>query len=220
VDEKLARPNGLRLPPQLGGTDPGVDVALAHPHVDVVPAGLPADVRAEELVREEEDVSSGRDRGHDLDRVRGRAADVRFGLHLGAGVDIGDHDGARIFGLPGPELRRGDRIRQGTAGLAVGDEHRPFRAEDLRGLRHEPHPGQHDRAGRTGGGEPGQRQRIADVVGDVLDLGGLVVVRQDHRVPLRGQPPHLVRPARRDRIPAARGDRIPAARREPVRVHQ
>jgi hypothetical protein len=46
---------------------------------------------------------------------------------------------------------------------------------------------------RTGGGKPRQRQRVADVVGDVLDLGGLVVVRQDHGVALGGEVPYLRR---------------------------
>ena len=34
-----------------------------------------------------------------------------------------------------------------------------------------------------GGGLPGEAKRVADVVGDVLDLGALVVVGQDDRVP-------------------------------------
>ena len=38
----------------------------------------------------------------------------------------------------------------------------------------------------------GQRQRVADVVGDVLDLGQLVVVREDHRAALGGERAHLV----------------------------
>ena len=42
--------------------------------------------------------------------------------------------------------------------------------------------------------EPGERERVADVVGDLLDLGPLVVVREDDRVAVRGQPPHPVRP--------------------------
>ena len=33
----------------------------------------------------------------------------------------------------------------------------------------------------------GEAERVADVVGDVLDLGHLVVVREDHGVALRGE---------------------------------
>ena len=43
-------------------------------------------------------------------------------------------------------------------------------------------------------GDPGQRERVADVVGHVLDLRALVVVRQDHRVTLGREPPYLSRP--------------------------
>ena len=38
----------------------------------------------------------------------------------------------------------------------------------------------------------GEPERVADVVGDVLDLGQLVVVGEDHRVALGGERPHLV----------------------------
>ena len=66
-------------------------------------------------------------------------------------------------------------------------------AADLGGFRHEVDPGEHDDAGRAGRGQPGQRERVAHVVGDVLDLGRLVVVREDHRVgrwpPAAGSPP-------------------------------
>ena len=52
--------------------------------------------------------------------------------------------------------------------------------------------------------EPGERERVADVIGDLLDLGPLVVVREDHRAALGGQPPYPVRPlARRPGEPGA-----------------
>ena len=40
-------------------------------------------------------------------------------------------------------------------------------------------------------GDPGQAERVADVVGDVLDLGQLVVVGEDDGVALAGQLAHL-----------------------------
>ena len=39
---------------------------------------------------------------------------------------------------------------------------------------------------------PRQRERVADVIGDVLDLGRLVVVGEDDRVARAGQASHLV----------------------------
>ncbi len=42
------------------------------------------------------------------------------------------------------------------------------------------------------GGLLGEAERVADVVGHVLDLGHLVVVGEDHGVALAGQLAHLV----------------------------
>ena len=44
-----------------------------------------------------------------------------------------------------------------------------------------------DRLGVRGRGLAGEPERVADVVGDVLHLGHLVVVGEDHRVPLGGE---------------------------------
>ncbi len=45
------------------------------------------------------------------------------------------------------------------------------------------------------GGDPGERQRVADMVGDVLDLRALVVVGEDHGVALAGEAAYLCGPA-------------------------
>jgi hypothetical protein len=44
-----------------------------------------------------------------------------------------------------------------------------------------------DRVGARGGRLTREAERIADVVGDVLDLRHLVVVREDHRVARLGE---------------------------------
>ncbi len=46
----------------------------------------------------------------------------------------------------------------------------------------------------TVGRDAGEPERVADVVGDVLDLGQLVVVSQDDRVALLREPANLVGP--------------------------
>ena len=65
-------------------------------------------------------------------------------------------------------------------------------------------------AGRRLAREP---ERVADVVGDVLDLGHLVVVREDHRVALGRQRAHLV--LQRGDLLGASAPRAPGLRREP-----
>ncbi len=46
--------------------------------------------------------------------------------------------------------------------------------------------------GVGGGGLAREAERVAHVVGDVLDLGQLVVVGEDHRVALGGERAHLL----------------------------
>ena len=50
---------------------------------------------------------------------------------------------------------------------------------------------EHDRVGTRLGGLTGEAERVADHVRDVLHLGPLVVVRQDHGVAPSGQLAHL-----------------------------
>src|ERR1700751_1252780 len=108
---------GVCLTAQLLRADPGVHMAFAHPDVDVAAPGLAADMRAEELVGEEEHLAFGRYRRDDLYRVRRCAAHVRLGFDLRAGVDIRDHDRAGVLSLPLAQLSRGDRIRERATGV-------------------------------------------------------------------------------------------------------
>ena len=132
--------------------------------------------------------STGRvrgDRAHDLDRVRRGAADVGLRLHLGGGVDVGDDDGAGVLRLPRAQLVGGQRIGERAAGVR-----RPGSARSCPGERIFAVSAMKCTPQKTivycgrGRGDPRQRQRVADVVGDVLDLRDLVVVRQDDGVAL------------------------------------
>ena len=162
---------GLGLRGQLAAVDPGVHVALAAPDRDVVPAEHPPHVRAEELVRAEQHRGVGGDRADHLDRVGGGAADVGLGLHLGGGVDVGDHDGAGVLAPSRPATGRRSANRPASSRpRASGISTVLSGREDLGGLGHEVHAAEDDRRLRRGGRDPGQGQRIADVVGDVLDL--------------------------------------------------
>ena len=187
---------------QLGAVDAGVDVALAHPDVHVVATGEALHVGAEELVGAEQDVPVGRDRLDDLDGVRRGAADVGLGLHGGRRVDVADHHRARVLGLPGAELIGRDRLGEAAPGAGVGDQHGLVVAQDLRRLGHEVHAAEHDRRRVDLGGDPRQPERVARVVGDVLDLRQLVVVGEDHRVAFGGEPAYLLTPIARQQFDA------------------
>ncbi len=80
-----------------------------------------------------------------------------------------------------------DRVGERAAGAEVGDQDGLLRREDRGGLGHEVHAAEGDRVRVGGRGLPREPERVAHVVGDVLDLGQLVVVRQDHRVALGGK---------------------------------
>ncbi len=160
-----------------------VDHAAARPEHQV-PPGLLGQVRAQVLVGGEDDRLVLGDRLDDLDRVAARAAIVAHGLQLQAGVDVGDHHVVGVLLAPGPEHRRRAAIDQRAAGCAIREDHRPVRVEDLGGLGHEPDPAEHDHVLLALGRLARERQAVAHEVGDVLNVGVLVVVRQDHGVAL------------------------------------
>ena len=151
---------------------------------DDLDLGLGRDVAREILVGDHDDLAA-RQRLDDLLGVARGAADVAFGLHRGRGVDIGHDRHARMTLAHQPDIGRGDRLGERAAGLEVGDQHGLFRVQQLRGLGHEMHAGQHDHVGVGARRLAGQRQAVADNVADrVEDVRGLVVVRQDDRVAL------------------------------------
>ena len=154
-------------------------------------------VGAEELVGAEQHLGVLGDRRDDVDGVRRRAADVGLGLHRRGRVDVADDDGAGVLGLPRPQLLGGDRLGQAAPGAFVGDQHRLVVAEDLGRLGHEVDAAEHDRRRLGLRRDPGQAERVADVVGDVLDLGELVVVGEDHGIALPGELADLLSPVRR-----------------------
>ncbi len=120
-----------------------------------------------------------------LHRVRRGAADVDLRLHLGRGVDIGDHRHAREFLAQQPHVLAGDGGGERAAGAQVRDQHGLVGIEDLRGLGHEVHAALHDDVGVDLRRLARELERIADEVGDaVVDFRRLVVVRQDDGVAL------------------------------------
>ena len=144
-------------------------------------------VRAEEHVGEEEDLLVGRNRVDDLDRVAGRAAVVALRLHLGRRVDVRDDDGARMLRLPLAQLLGVDRRGERAAGGEIRQQHGLLRRQNRRRLGHEVHAAEDDDVGVGLRRLAGQAERVADEIGDVLDLGPLVVVREDDRVPRRAR---------------------------------
>ena len=146
----------------------------------------------------------------DLDGVRGRHAVVGERLDLGRRVDVHDRDRAGVLRLPGAQLLGRDRVGQRAARVEVGDQHGLVGREDRRRLGHEVHAAEGDDGLVDRRRAWDEAERVAHVVGDVLDLGQLVVVGQDDRVALAGERADLglQRPRRpRAERPLGRGGR-------------
>ena len=194
VDEHVGVGVLVAHPLDVVGAQGGVDVALAGPDAHLL-AGLLLDERAEPHVGAEEDLGVGAVLAVDvldhLDRVRGRDAVVGLGLHLGGRVHVHHDDRAGVLRLPRAQRVRGDRVGERAARLGVGQQDRLLRREDRRRLGHEVHAAEDDRVGAGGRRLAREPERVAHVVGDVLDLGHLVVVRQDHGVALAREIAHL-----------------------------
>ena len=126
------------------------------------------------------------------DGVRRRHAVVGLRLDRGRGVDVHDDHGAGVLGLPGAQLVGGDRVGQRAAGVGVGQQDGLVRTQDRGRLGHEVHAAEGDHLGVGDGGALREAERVADVVGHLLDLGQLVVVREDDGAALGGERAHLV----------------------------
>ena len=141
-----------------------------------------AHVAGEILIRQEDD-RVGLQRIHHGHRVARRAADVRFGLHVGVGVDVGDdrHAGKPLFQRA--DIRRGDALSQRAARLLRRQQHGLRRVQDFGRLAHEAHAAEDDDVLVGLRGLAAQLQRVADEIGDrVIERRLHVVVAQDHRV--------------------------------------
>ncbi len=151
---------------------------------DDLDLGLRRDVAGEVFVRDHDDLGDA-ERLDDLLGVARGAADVALRLHRGRGVDIGDDRHAGMLGAQQPHICRGDQLGERASGFHVGDQHGLLGVQQLRRLGHEMDAGEHDHVGVGARRLARKRQAVADDVGHgVEDVRGLVVVREDDRVPL------------------------------------
>ena len=174
------------------GPDAGMHVALAQPHLDVPVRTHASHVRAQEEVGQEEDALALRDRVDHVQHVAAGAAVVELRLHLGGGVHVPHRDVPGEARLPLPHVGRGDRVGQGAAGGEVGQQDPLLRRQDRRRLGHEVDAAEDDDRGVGLRRLARQPERVTHEVGDVLDLGTLVVVRDHDGIALPREPADLV----------------------------
>ena len=92
-----------------------------------------------------------------------------------------------VAGPEGGELLGRTCIGEAAARRQVREHHDAARIEDLGRLGHEVNAAEHDHIGFGAGGAAGELERITNHIGDVLDGVVLVVMGQDHGVPLTAQ---------------------------------
>ena len=160
-----------------------VHVAIALPERHGAP-GLFHDPRAEIFVGDKKNVPVGGDIFDDLHRVAARADDVRERFHSRRAVDVG-HDVVvfvRVFLEIGGELFRRTGVAERATGIQVGNDHGFAGIHNFGGLAHEMDAAEGDDIGLGFRGAVSQAERIAHMVSQLLDLGDLVVVREDDGV--------------------------------------
>ena len=112
-------------------------------------------------------------------------------FHRRAGVGVDDREPVRVgVAERGKFVCRAGQVER-TLGAEVGHDDALFRIQDLGGLAHELDPGDDQRLRRVGMAEACHLQRIryaaTGFLGQVLQVGGGVVMRDQHRVLLLHQ---------------------------------
>lgn len=115
-------------------------------------------------------------------RVAAGANDIAEGFHVRAAIDVGDDVVPRVLFEEGLEFLAGAGVGEGATRVFVGEDDDFLGVEDFGSLGHEVDPAKKDdiRLGLLG--LVGEAEGIAHVVRDFLDVGGLVVVREDDGV--------------------------------------
>ena len=158
---------------------------------DVLLGHLARHVAAEVAVRDEQDVAL-RERGDDAHGVGGGHAHVGPRLDLRRRVDVAGHrQVVAVLLARGVHCLAADHVRHRAVRRRVGHEHGLVGREQLGALGHEADARKDERGGRQRGGQARQGEGVPHVVGQLLDLGRYVVVRQHHRAALALEARHL-----------------------------
>ena len=106
---------------------------------------------------------------------RGTAV-IRLGLDVRVSIHIGDDGRARIPFFQVAHVLCGDTFCEGTPGLLGGDEDGLVRIQGLGGLGHEQDAAEDDDVGAGFGGDTGQLERVAHIIGHAMIQGGFHVI--------------------------------------------
>jgi hypothetical protein len=169
---------------QLGLREGLVDDADARPQQHLA-AGLAGEIAAEMLVRAEDDLLVERDlvlRIVSADELVTMMSLSAF--HRGRAVDVGERDMVRVRGAEGRELLGRAAVLEAAAGIHVGQDDDLVGRQDLRGLRHEADAAEGDHVGVGRLRLAREIEAVADEIGEVLDVGLLVIMGEDDGIAL------------------------------------
>jgi hypothetical protein len=175
---------------KLGLAERLMDDAHARPEQHLA-LGHAREVAAQVAVRAEDDGLVLRNLREDaLGRGTGDD-DVTERFHFHRAVDVGERDMVGMLGAEGGELFGRAAVFQAATGVHVRQHDDLVGRQDLGGLRHEAHAAKGDHIGVGLGRLARQVEAVADEIGQVLQLGLLIVVRKNHGVALLAQPVDL-----------------------------
>ncbi len=153
-----------------------------------VAAQLTLQISAQMLVRAKDDLLIGRDLRQDLFGGGRRHDDVGQRLHLGRTVDVAQRNMIGMRLAERLELGRGATVLQAASRVHVRQHDNLVRGQNFRRFRHEADAAERDDIRVRLRRLARQLQRIPDEIGQVLNLGRLVVMSQDDGVALLAQP--------------------------------
>ena len=157
-----------------------VDVAIPLPEIHFT-SGLFHDPSAEVLVWDEEDGSVGGGLVDDFHGISRGANHVAKGFDAAGTVDVGDDVVIflRVCGEECFELVGGAGLFERASSVRVREDDDFAWVDDFCGLSHEVDSAESDHVGVGGFCVVGEAEGVTDVVRDVLDVAGLVIVRED-----------------------------------------
>src|SRR5690606_20508662 len=136
----------------------------------------------------EDDLLAFRDLADDCLGARRGDDDVAQGFHRGRTVDVGERDMVRMRFAEAFELFGRTAVLEAASRVHVGQDDDLFGAQYLRGLGHELDAAKGDDVGVGLRRLARQLERIADEIGEVLDFGLLIIMREDDGVAFLAEP--------------------------------
>jgi len=136
------------------------------------------------LIRNKKNRPLQRKPAHQRNRIAAGAAVVAEGLHLGRRVHITNNQSIRMLPPQFFELPGRNHIGHRAAGGNIRQQNRLLRRKNRRRFRHKKNTAE-DNHIRFGFGRLNtQTQRIADKISNILNRARLIIMSQDHRIPL------------------------------------